>query len=170
MVMRFQEGPHISRTECLQATEERHRNACGSSRQLLAARAGRTKEEQRSQAAQFIGKCLLCLLAVAPPLPGQESVPPAANADRTSLALQGDPRPHPDLSDGSTTFDGRADSSASVATKSSINTNGTADYGQQTKRILYIMPNFHSVSAGSQFPPQPPKGKLLTATQDSLPE
>jgi hypothetical protein len=96
--------------------------------------------------------------------------PPAANADRTSLALQGDPRPHPDLSDGSTIFDGRADSSASVATKSSINTNGTADYGQQTKRILYIMPNFHSVSAGSQFPPQPPKGKLLNATQDSLPE
>jgi hypothetical protein len=62
-----------SRTDCLQATEERHRNACGSSRQLLAARAGRTKEEQRSQAAQFIGKCLLCLLAVAPPLSGQES-------------------------------------------------------------------------------------------------
>ena len=152
MVMRFREGPHINRTYCLQTTEERHRNACGSSQQLLAAHAARSKREQCSQAAQFIGKCLLCLLVAAPPLPRQESTPPPANADRTSLALQGDPRPHPDLSDGSTTFDGRVDSSASVAAKSTINTNSAADYGQQTKRILYIMPNFHSVSAGSQLP------------------
>jgi hypothetical protein len=168
MVMRFQEGPHMNFPYCLQATEERRRNARGSSQQLLAAHAGRTKEKQCSQAAQVIGKCLLCLLVVAPPLTGQESAPPPANADRASLALQGDPRPHLELSDGSTTFDGRADSSASVAAKSTINTNRAADYGQQTKRILYIMPNFHSVSAGSQLPRQSPKGKLLNATQDSF--
>jgi hypothetical protein len=127
-------------TYCLQATEERRRNARGSSQQLLAAHAGRTKEEQWSQAAQVIGKCLLCLLAVAPPLLGQKSAPPPANADRASLALQGDPRPHLELSDGSTTFDGRADSSASVAAKSTINTNNAADYGQQTKAFCISCP------------------------------
>jgi hypothetical protein len=30
------------------------------------------------------------------------------------------------------------------------------------------MPNFHSVSAGSQLPPQSAKAKLLNATQDSF--
>jgi hypothetical protein len=155
-------------TYCLQATEERRRNARGSSRQLLAPHAGRTKEEQCSHAALVIGKCLICLLVVTPSLLGQKSAPPPANADRASLTLQGDPRPHLELSDGSTTLDRGADSSASVAADSTINTNSPADYGQQTKRILYIMPNFHSVSAGSQLPPQSAKGKLLSATQDSF--
>ena len=58
-------------TYCLLATEERRRNARGSSQQLPAAHAGRTKQEQCIQAAQVIGKCLLCLLVVAPPLLGQ---------------------------------------------------------------------------------------------------
>ena len=41
-------------------------------------------------------------------------------------------------------------------------------HGQQTKRILFIMPNFHSVSAGSRLPPQSATGELLNATQDSF--
>ena len=48
------------------------------------------------------------------------------------------------------------------------NTVSAVDYGQQTKRILFIVPNFHSVSAGSQLPPQSAKEKLLNATQDSF--
>lgn len=39
---------------------------------------------------------------------------------------------------------------------------------QQTKRILGIIPNFRSVSANTKLPPQSPKEKLLTATQDSF--
>jgi hypothetical protein len=62
-------------TYCLQATEERRRNARGSSQQLLAAHAGRTKEEQCSQAAQVIGKCLLYLLVVAPAPSGARARP-----------------------------------------------------------------------------------------------
>lgn len=155
-------------TYYLQATEERRRNARGSSQQLPAAQAGRTKEEQWSQAVQVIGKSLLCLLVVAPSLLGQEAAPLPASAPNAPLALQANPRPHFELSDDSTTFDGRADSSASVAMKSTVNTNNSADYGQQTKRILYIMPNFHSVSAGSQLPPQSARGKLLNATEDSF--
>jgi hypothetical protein len=166
--MKVQEGQYMKSTHYLQATEERCSNARGGSRQLLAAHVGRAKQEQWSQAAQVLGKCLLYLLVLAPPLRGQESAPPPASADRGSLALQKDPRRQPELPDGPTAFDGRADSSASVAAKSSIHANNTTDYGQQTKRILYIMPNFHSVSAGSQLPPQSAKGKLLNATQGSL--
>ena len=38
----------------------------------------------------------------------------------------------------------------------------------QTKRILGIIPNFRAVSANTKLPPQSPKEKLLTATQDSF--
>jgi hypothetical protein len=38
----------------------------------------------------------------------------------------------------------------------------------QTKRILGIIPNFRAVSANVQLPPQSPKEKLFTATQDSF--
>jgi hypothetical protein len=40
--------------------------------------------------------------------------------------------------------------------------------GKQTKRILGIIPNFRAVSANTKLPPQSPKEKLLTATQDSF--
>ena len=39
---------------------------------------------------------------------------------------------------------------------------------QQTKRILGIIPNFRAVSADTKLPPQTPKQKFLTATQDSF--
>jgi hypothetical protein len=39
---------------------------------------------------------------------------------------------------------------------------------EQTKRILYVIPNFRAVSADTQLPPQSPKEKFLSATQDSF--
>lgn len=42
------------------------------------------------------------------------------------------------------------------------------DEGRQTKRILYVIPNFRSVSADEQLPPQTAKEKFKTATQDSF--
>ena len=45
---------------------------------------------------------------------------------------------------------------------------GRPDEGRQTKRILYIVPNFRAVSADSQPPPQPLKEKFTTAAEDSL--
>jgi hypothetical protein len=38
----------------------------------------------------------------------------------------------------------------------------------QTKRILGIVPNFRSVSANVKLPPQSPKEKFITASQDSF--
>jgi len=42
------------------------------------------------------------------------------------------------------------------------------DYGQQTKRILYIVPNFNAISAGAHLPPQTAHDKFLDATQDTF--
>lgn len=43
-----------------------------------------------------------------------------------------------------------------------------ADEGMQTKRILYIIPNFRAVSADQHLPPQTVKDKFKTATLDSV--
>jgi hypothetical protein len=40
--------------------------------------------------------------------------------------------------------------------------------GRQTKRILFLIPNFRAVSADQQLPPQTIKEKFKTATLDSL--
>jgi hypothetical protein len=40
--------------------------------------------------------------------------------------------------------------------------------GKQTKRILYIIPNFRAVSADQKLPPQTVKEKFKTATLDSV--
>lgn len=43
-----------------------------------------------------------------------------------------------------------------------------AQAGQQTKRILWIIPNYRSVSANTYLPPQSFKQKFWLATQDSF--
>jgi hypothetical protein len=43
-----------------------------------------------------------------------------------------------------------------------------APTGQQTKRILYIVPNFRAVSADQKLPPQSVKEKFKTAALDSV--
>jgi hypothetical protein len=43
-----------------------------------------------------------------------------------------------------------------------------AQVGQQTKRILWIIPNYRSVSANTHLPPQTFKEKFWLATQDSF--
>lgn len=40
--------------------------------------------------------------------------------------------------------------------------------GQQTKRILWVVPNFRAVSAGTKLPPQTVKEKLKTGAMDSF--
>jgi hypothetical protein len=47
-------------------------------------------------------------------------------------------------------------------------TETTQDEGQQTKRILGIVPNFRAVSANLHLPPQTVREKFVTATQDSF--
>ncbi len=40
--------------------------------------------------------------------------------------------------------------------------------GKQTKRILWVVPNFRSVSVDEKLPPESPKDKFKEATQDSF--
>jgi hypothetical protein len=44
----------------------------------------------------------------------------------------------------------------------------SAQDGQQTKRILGVIPNFRAVSANTKLPPQSVKEKFITASQDSF--
>lgn len=67
-----------------------------------------------------------------------------------------------------------ADSSADPQQAQSTNPSPSQDptsstpVGQQTKRILFIIPNFRAVSADTQLPPQSVKEKFITASQDSF--
>jgi hypothetical protein len=53
-------------------------------------------------------------------------------------------------------------------TKNTPGTIKASETGKQTKRILYIVPNFRAVSADQQLPPQTIKEKFRTATLDSV--
>lgn len=48
------------------------------------------------------------------------------------------------------------------------NSPSPATESKQTKRILYIVPNFRAVSANQKLPPQSVKEKFMTATMDSV--
>jgi hypothetical protein len=73
----------------------------------------------------------------------------------------------PDAPTPSPVPDGQQSSSASTSSTASGAPAGP-DEGKQTKRILWIVPNFRAVSAGVNLPPQPVKEKFKTAAQDSF--
>jgi len=50
----------------------------------------------------------------------------------------------------------------------SPNTNNNSLEGKQTKRILWIIPNFRAVSVDAKLPPETVKEKFIGATQDSF--
>jgi hypothetical protein len=62
--------------------------------------------------------------------------------------------------------DSHPDPGSPAAQKSSAP--GAAAETKQTKRILYIVPNFRAVTANQKLPPQSVKEKFLTATLDSV--
>jgi hypothetical protein len=59
-------------------------------------------------------------------------------------------------------------SSAPSATRDSATAVKVSNRAKQTKRILYIVPNFRAVSADQQLPPQTVKDKFMTAALDSV--
>ena len=54
------------------------------------------------------------------------------------------------------------------STDANKSTSDTALKGKQTKRILFIVPNFRAVSVNEKLPPESVKEKFLGATQDSF--
>jgi hypothetical protein len=59
-------------------------------------------------------------------------------------------------------------SPASSGAKNNPGTVNASQTGKQTKRILYIVPNFRAVSADEMLPPQTVREKFKTATLDSV--
>ena len=82
-----------------------------------------------------------------------------------------DPEGHantlPDAPSAASQQDAQASSPPSGA-KSNPDTVNASETGKQTKRILYIVPNFRAVSADQMLPPQTVKEKFKTATLDSV--
>jgi len=90
---------------------------------------------------------------------GQQTVPYLPDAPSSQLALNGE-----QTGSGSSGAPANADApSISPAKPVPVD-----DTGGQTKRILYIIPNFRSVSANQHLPPQSVKEKFVTASQDSF--
>ena len=100
---------------------------------------------------------LVGLLLCAPPAArGQQAVA----TERDTLALPDDP--------SATMQQNESASPPAPALKSTAAVASGSDTGKQTKRILYIVPNFRAVSADQKLPPQSVKEKLKTATLDSV--
>lgn len=55
-----------------------------------------------------------------------------------------------------------------ATTSPAVNPVGSSDVGKQSKRILWIFPNYRSVSADTQLPPLSFKQKFWLATEDSF--
>jgi hypothetical protein len=106
----------------------------------------------------------ICLLALMPGVAQERaglSLSPAPQ--RTEMAATA----LPDAPTPSAAPDGQQSSSSpgsSPATSGSL----APGEGQQTKRILWIVPNFRAVSAGVKLPPQSVKEKFKTGALDSF--
>jgi len=99
------------------------------------------------------------------PLPpgqsSQDQQEPAATPP-VAASTQDPPQPKPDP-DTKTSSDPKTSSIDSPKPKVDPD-----DTPQQTKRILWIVPNFRSISANTHLPPQSVKEKFWLATQDSF--
>ncbi len=95
---------------------------------------------------------------------------------RTKKVIAGAPNTIDPESDANTLPDAPRPASqegglASPAPSGAKNNPGTvsaSETGKQTKRILYIVPNFRAVSADQMLPPQTVREKFKTATLDSV--
>lgn len=91
--------------------------------------------------------------------------PPATAASENSGEPQ-DPSPAKPSNASTSATDGNGNASKIDAPQPKINPDDHSDH--QTKRILWIVPNFKSVSADTHLPPQSVKEKFWLATQDSF--
>ena len=111
---------------------------------------------------RLIVTCAICLLALKPGMAQEKTALVASPGP-----LQTEVAAIPDAPTPSPVPDGEQSPSAST-TSSASGAPAQPDQGQQTKRILWIVPNFRAVSAGAQLPPQSVKEKFKTAALDSF--
>src|SRR5271156_1768511 len=100
----------------------------------------------------------ICLLALMPGVAQERAGLPLSPAlPRTEMAASA----LPDAPTPPAAPDGQQSSSPSKTSTAASGTLAPGD-GQQTKRILWIVPNFRAVSAGVTLPPQSIKEKFKT--------
>lgn len=115
---------------------------------------------------------VLCSLATSPARSQQFDTLPLPPASQDSAAwLPPLVTPSKDPTQSQATSDPKADTSKNNSTidspKPKVDTDAEVT-GVQTKRILWIIPNFRSVSASTYLPPQSFKEKFWLATQESF--
>ncbi len=112
---------------------------------------------------RFAIGCTIFLLALAPAMAQQKAGLPltvaAAQGESAGRAIPDAPVPSSVPTEGQSVAPASSSSSASTANPGE---------GQQTKRILWIIPNFRAVSAGVKLPPQSVKEKFKTGALDSF--
>jgi hypothetical protein len=106
----------------------------------------------------------ICLVAFIPGAAQERAGLPLSPApQRTELAAA----VLPDAPTPSAAPDGQQSSSTSKTSSTTTDALAPGE-GQQTKRILWIVPNFRAVSAGAKLPPQSVKEKFKTGALDSF--
>lgn len=98
--------------------------------------------------------CLICSGMGAISEAQEASIPPGASVQTATVELPDAP--------------GFVSSSVDAGDGQSASQVSAQPQNTQPKRIFFIIPNYRSVSAGVHLPPQSPKGKFVTATQDTF--
>jgi hypothetical protein len=113
---------------------------------------------------RFVISPAIFLLALTPAMAQQRAglllTAAAPQGEVAATAIPDAPLPSP-LNEGE-------QSTAPSTTSSSSASTPNADEAQQTKRILWIIPNFRAVSSGVKLPPQSVKEKFKTGALDSF--
>jgi hypothetical protein len=113
---------------------------------------------------RFVMSCVIFLFALTPATAQQKAglllaaAAPQAEVAATTI---------PDAPMPSSVNAGEQSTAPSTSSSPSTSTANPGE-GQQTKRILWIVPNFRAVSAGAKLPPQSVKEKFKTGALDSF--
>jgi hypothetical protein len=106
----------------------------------------------------------ICLLALIPGAAQERArLPLSPASQRTEMAASA----LPDAPTPSAAPDGQQSTPPAKTSSATSDTLGPGE-GQQTKRILWIVPNFRAVNAGAKLPPQSVKEKFKTGALDSF--
>ena len=114
---------------------------------------------------RLVVTCVICLLALMPAVAQEQAGTqlPSSVSHRTEVAataIPDAPTPSPGPEGQQSPSDPPSSSTSAAKTN--------PEEGRQTKRILYIVPNFRAVSAGAKLPPQTVKEKFKTGALDSF--
>ncbi len=113
---------------------------------------------------RFVVTCAICLLS---PMPGMAQEKVTGLLSPFSQQVEVADTAIPDAPTPTALPEGQQNPPASGSSSAAPNAGNPKDVGQ-TKRILWIVPNFRAVNAGAKLPPQSVKEKFKTGALDSF--